>query len=239
METVRTGLDRSADNAALEVSKLRRGVAGNQVELLDGIGRRGVTQQVIRHLVVIHAVEQEIIRLLAVAIDQRPAAIKIGIVAAGEAGRIGRYRPGRKQGQLDVIARGQRQIIVGGRVDDGIDLRGLCLQDRRRAGHFNRLGDLADFQCDVDACNLIQREDKCRVRDRSESRLFHFEFIIANRELRDAIDTGIVGHGRISEAAFHRLCDNRGPGDSPAARVRHRASHRSSDLLCPDSLRSP
>ena len=96
MVLVGSGLDGRVDNSSLEVSEFRRCVAGNQVELLDGIRRWRVSQQVVRHLVVIHAVEQEIVRLLAVAIDQRPAAIKTGIVAAGEAGRIGRYSPGRK-----------------------------------------------------------------------------------------------------------------------------------------------
>ena len=96
MVLVGSGLDGRVDNSPLEVSEFRRGVAGNQVELLDGVGGRRIPQQVIRHLVVIHAVEQEIVRLLAVAIDQRTAAIKIGIVAAGEAGRIGCYSPGRK-----------------------------------------------------------------------------------------------------------------------------------------------
>ena len=96
MVLVGSGLDGRVDNSPLEVSEFRRRVAGNEVELLDSIGGRRVTQQVIRHLVVIHTVEQEIVRLLAVAIDQGTAAIKIGIVAAGEAGGIGRYSPGRK-----------------------------------------------------------------------------------------------------------------------------------------------
>ena len=98
MKAVCPRLDRCADDAALKVAKLGRSIIRNQVELFDSIWRRRVTQEVVRYLVVIHAVEQEIVGLLAVAVDQRPAAIKISIVAAGEAGRIGRHRSGRKQG---------------------------------------------------------------------------------------------------------------------------------------------
>src|SRR5439155_12734176 len=101
-----TGLDRGVDNPTHKIAELGGGVVGNQVEFLNGVRSGSVAQQVIRYLIVIHAVEQEIVGLLAIAIDQRPAPITAGVVAVIEAARIGRYRPGRKQGQLDVIARG-------------------------------------------------------------------------------------------------------------------------------------
>ncbi len=53
--------------------------------MASGAGR--VTQQVVRNLVIVHAVQQEVVRLLAVAVDQRTASITSGIVAVIEAAR--------------------------------------------------------------------------------------------------------------------------------------------------------
>ena len=63
--------------------------------------------------------------------------------------------PGAKQGQLDVIAGGQREVVVGLRVDDGIDLRCFGLEDRGSAGDFDSLADLADREFDIEASNLV------------------------------------------------------------------------------------
>src|SRR5207302_11126801 len=100
-----------------------------EVELLDGVGGWRITQEVIRYLVVIHAVEQKIIGLLAVAIDERSTAITASTVAVIKAAGVGRHRPRCKQSQLDVIARGQGKIIVGSGVDDCINLRAFRLQN--------------------------------------------------------------------------------------------------------------
>ena len=97
-----------ADDAALIVPELSRGVLGNKVEFLNGVRRRGKADQVVRHLVVVHAVQDEVVGLFAVAVDIWPAAAG-GIVAVIEAVGIRRHRPGRQQRQLHIVARGQRQ----------------------------------------------------------------------------------------------------------------------------------
>ena len=67
-------------------------VIGDQVEFLDRIRRRRVAEQVVRYLIVVHAVEQEIVGLLAIAVDQRTPTVTAGVVAVIEAARIGRNR---------------------------------------------------------------------------------------------------------------------------------------------------
>ena len=113
MEAVGSRLDGGVDDAALKIAELGRSVARDQVELLNSIRRRRVTQQVVRNLVIVHAVQQEVVRLLAVAVDQRTASIPTGIVAVIKAAGIGGDGARRKQSKLDIIARGQRKVIVG------------------------------------------------------------------------------------------------------------------------------
>src|SRR5260370_27151162 len=47
VETVGTRLDCGTDNAALKIPEFCRGVARNQVEFLDGIWRRSITQEIV------------------------------------------------------------------------------------------------------------------------------------------------------------------------------------------------
>ena len=61
-------------DAAHEIPEFRWGVIADQVEFLDGVRRRGITKQVIRHLVIVHAIQKEIVGLLAVPIDERSRA---------------------------------------------------------------------------------------------------------------------------------------------------------------------
>src|SRR4029077_97724 len=124
----------------------------------DGIRGRSVAKQVVGDLVVIHAVKQEVVGLLAVAVDQGPAAITAGVVAVVKAAGIGRYRARSKQGQLDVIARGERQVIVGGGVDNGVELGRFRLQNRSFAADFDGLADLPDLHFDIDTRNLVEHE---------------------------------------------------------------------------------
>src|SRR5205814_9743162 len=114
MKCIRARLDRGIDDAALKIAKLCRSVVGDQVEFLDCIRGRRVTQQVIRYLVIVHAVEQEIVRLLTISVDQRTSAIPAGVVAVIETAGIGRNGARRKQRQLYGIERGEGEIGIGG-----------------------------------------------------------------------------------------------------------------------------
>ncbi len=83
MELIGARLDGGIDDATLKIAELSRGVRSDQIEFLNGVGRGRDRQIVFRGLVVIHAVEDEVIRLLTVAVDRWTATV-IGIVAAVE-----------------------------------------------------------------------------------------------------------------------------------------------------------
>src|SRR6266567_2027235 len=80
VETVGTGLDCGTDNATLEITEFSRGVASNQVEFLDGIRRRRIAQKIVRYLVIVHSIKEEVIGLLTIAVDVWPRPAR-GIVS--------------------------------------------------------------------------------------------------------------------------------------------------------------
>ena len=98
----------------------------DQIEFLNRIRRRSKPNQVVRYLVVIHAVENEVVCLLAVAVDVRPSSAG-GVVAVVETLRIRWTRARRQQSQLYVIPRRERKLVIRLRIDDGVYLRGLGL----------------------------------------------------------------------------------------------------------------
>src|SRR6266404_2912777 len=69
MVAIRTRLGAYADDSALEVSELGGSIIGDQIEFLDGVRSRRVSKQVVRNLVVIHPIEQEIVGLLAIPVN--------------------------------------------------------------------------------------------------------------------------------------------------------------------------
>jgi hypothetical protein len=71
VKAVSSRLDGRANNAALEIAEFSRRVAGDEIELFDSIRCWCIAQQIIGNLIVIHAVKQEVVRLLAIAVDQR------------------------------------------------------------------------------------------------------------------------------------------------------------------------
>ena len=95
----------------MKIAELGRSIVGNEVEFLDSVGRWSVSQKVIRDLVVIHAIEDKVVGLLAVSIDIRPTTAG-GVVTIVKTRRTWRYGTRCKQGQLDIVARGQRQRVI-------------------------------------------------------------------------------------------------------------------------------
>src|ERR1700756_4584416 len=87
MILVRAGLDRRVNNSAFEVAEFGGRVVGDEIEFLDRVRSRRIAKQVVGYLVVIHAIKQEIVCLLAIAVDQRTATISAGVIAIVEAAR--------------------------------------------------------------------------------------------------------------------------------------------------------
>jgi len=84
---------------------------------------------------------------------------------------------------LDVIARGKRKIIVGRRVYNGVDLRGIRFQNWRRASHFQRFSHLPNLERQVDAGSLVDGQDKCLARDGGKSTFPDLESVTSCRQL--------------------------------------------------------
>ena len=97
MKTVSARFDCGADDAALKVAEFGGRVLGNEIKFLNRVRSRRKPEQVIRHLIVVHAVQDEIVSLFAVAVDVRPGSIR-GIVAIIEVAGIRRYRAWSQQG---------------------------------------------------------------------------------------------------------------------------------------------
>ena len=212
MVFVRARFDDGVHNSAFEIAELCRGVARDEVELLDRIGSRRVAEQIVRYLVVVHAVEQEVVRLLAVAVDEGTATVSASIVSVIETAGIGRYRAWRKQGQLDIVAGGKRHIVVSCSVDNRVHLRGLSLENGSSRGHFHRLGGLTNFHRYVYAGDLIQSEHEWRNGRHSEPGFLNLDGVRADRQLGDTVKAAGVRHGGIRLTAFLRRRRNCGSG---------------------------
>ena len=68
MEQVGSRLNRGTDNRSLAVPEFSRSVIGDHVEFLNRIGTRGISNHVVRHLVVVQAIQQEIVGLFPVSV---------------------------------------------------------------------------------------------------------------------------------------------------------------------------
>src|SRR5262249_25569988 len=95
MEVVGPRLEGGANDSALEIPEFGGGVLGDQVEFLDGVGSRCVPQEVVGNLVIVHAVQQKVVRLFAVPIDVW-AATTVDVVPIVKAGGIWCDRAGRQ-----------------------------------------------------------------------------------------------------------------------------------------------
>src|SRR5882762_3953421 len=69
VKAVGAGFDGGVHDPALKVPEFSGGVLGNEIELLNGVGGRSEAEAILRNLVVVDAVEQEIVSLLAVSVD--------------------------------------------------------------------------------------------------------------------------------------------------------------------------
>ena len=109
METVGTGLDHHIDDAALEVSKLGGGVVGDHFEFRDGVQVWLVGRQVIRSLVVVHAIQKEVVAFLPIAVHiGTPATRRTHSVV--ETGGVRRGYSWSQQSQGDRVTADERSV---------------------------------------------------------------------------------------------------------------------------------
>ena len=148
---------RDTDDAAFIVPKLCRGILGDDVEFLDGVNIRNVGSFVVLVFAVQNAVEEVLVRLFAVAVDKRTAAIVQVLRLVNPTRIIGRGTRS-KEAQLKIVASRQRHRSDGRGIDQCADLRGFRLQHRSCAGDLNGFRCLANLQLRVDARRLVQNQ---------------------------------------------------------------------------------
>ncbi len=230
MKTVRAGLDHYVDDAALVVAELSRRVIGDELELLDGVDVGLIGRQIIRYLVVIHAIEEKIVRLLAIAVHVGTASAR-GANTAVEAVRIGRGHPGSKQRQGDGVTADERRVYNGLRRNDRADLRGFGLQNGRVSAHRYALRDRAHLHRQIDTGPLVDLQLNVGLRGGFEAGGFHPQFVVANRNARKRIDAVLVGFGRPFRAAVPLLRSHRGSYNRPTSGIGDFACDAGAHLL--------
>ncbi len=120
MISVSAGLEGRTNDAAHEIPEFRRRVVAYHIEFLNRIRRGSVAKKVVRHLVIVHSIQEEVVCLLAIAVDERPrpAAHVIPVI---ETAGIGMDGTGRKKRQFHVISSRKGKRIISFRVNDGVD----------------------------------------------------------------------------------------------------------------------
>src|SRR5437762_5476726 len=78
MELICPGLQAGIDDRAHRVSVLRGCVGGDELEFLNRVDVGRIAYAVVLRLIGVHAVQTEVIRLRAIAVDERPAASRSG-----------------------------------------------------------------------------------------------------------------------------------------------------------------
>ena len=77
VKLVAAGLGADADHAAQEVAELGAGIVGDYVEFLNGVHARGKRDVIVHEFVVVDAIEQIVVGLLAIAVDIGPAGVEM------------------------------------------------------------------------------------------------------------------------------------------------------------------
>ena len=236
VELICPGLDRCTDDTALEVTKLSRRVIGYYVELLNGIHAGGVPDIVSAPFVVVHAVENEIIGLVTVAVDEG-ASLGAAGVAAGRrlglvhAGRVDGDTAGRQESQLDVVARGQRQPEFRRRVNDGADLGGLRLEQRGLSGDLDGLVELADSECEVHSRRLVHFQMNRGLERRLEALRLSANAIGTKRQTGQHVEPAAVALRAPDGVTVEIGSGHAGADDGRSGWVGDRAINGRGDLL--------
>src|SRR6266849_4237749 len=113
-------LEGRTNDAAHVISEFRRRVIAYQVEFLNCVRRWGVAKKVVRNLVIVHPIEEEVVCLLAITVDERPRPA-LYVVSVIETAGIRMDSTGRKQRQFHVVSSGKRKRIISLRINNGVD----------------------------------------------------------------------------------------------------------------------
>ena len=140
VKPVSAAFQNHVDLGAAAVPELGRVVAGLNLELLNGVDRRQSHILVDVGIVVVHAVKQEVVRLLAGAVDAERSAF--GGVFRALRRQLTARRQQRKRQEVALV---ERQFLHHAIVDHLAHGRGVGLHDRRDLGDGHFLGGCANL----------------------------------------------------------------------------------------------
>jgi hypothetical protein len=139
VKLVGAALGDDVDLSAAAAAVFRGGVAGLDFELLNGIHGRQNRVLINREVVVVHAIEKEVVGLLASAIDADGTALRGVLRAVG--GKLGARNQKRERQEVAFVERKLAHFLL---VDDLANRRRVCLKKRSRFCDRNLLAYLAD-----------------------------------------------------------------------------------------------
>ncbi len=179
------------DDAAIEAAKLGGDVVGLHGELVDAVedGKEGDLAGL--GLERGDAVEEVLIGTRAAAVDAREQ----------RAGR--QLHTGRELGELDEIARVQRDGFDVVLRDGGLYVGGLRLQDGQIAVDGDQLVRAADGQREIDGNGLADVERNSHAPVRIEAVGARFDLVAARREIREIVVAVGAGGGVVVGATTH------------------------------------
>ena len=230
MELIGAGLDGGIDDATGEVAELSRGVGSNDVEFLDGVGRRRDSQVIFGGLVVVHTVQNEVVGLLAMSIDVGTAAA-VDVISVVQGGVIHGHAARRQKSQLDIVAGRQRNTGDGLGVDQGADLGSVGLQLRSFGAHLHGVGNRPHLHFESETCHLIEHQGDGRLDGSIKTRCLCLYFVGADGKIgegKNATLSGLGGGGGTTLRVARRDCS---VGKSRSRRIFDCASNAGCGLL--------
>ena len=112
------------------------------------------------------------------------------------------YAAGRQQGQLDIVASGQRQLRVSARIDHRPKLARFRLEYRRRRCYLHGLIDIAYTELEIEFNGLIQLQNDVRLHGALKSRTLHPHLIASDRQAREVVESVTIRRGGPNRAAI-------------------------------------
>ncbi len=178
MDRVPAGLEDHIDHRAGGAPEFRGVAVGLHFELGNGVGRRrdhlrGERLRVIGALVIVHALEDEVILRLVVSVDHEPAE------AARGTGEHGLRRAGHQQGEIRVSPGGQREIDGRAALHHLAERALFRLNDIGGSGHFHGGAHGGDLQAHAHQFVFVHIEQEIRYMSSLETGLFDVHDIAA------------------------------------------------------------
>jgi hypothetical protein len=221
---IRPGLDHVADDGAGDVPGVGGVVVGLDADLGERVRAGLIGHEVVDRFVHVDAVDDVVVRLLAIAVHVRPPAPEIA--NRGERSRVDGDDARQQQRQLPGVAAVQRQADDGRARDHLADRRRFGLQQRRHPHDLHRFLDRAELQLEVHPQDLF-RLDADRPRRRGfEARQLRLEHVSPDRHRRDCVVARLVRHGRVIDVCRLVGRRHRGPRHGRAALIGDDAGER-------------